>query len=117
MVPVVKGSSIAMAECRMEAGLVTEHHLDPTATQHPLDTARLPTCTHRLRMAVVSHSSSRSMACLRKVLENHTASGAVAVTARLGQDADHFLGYGAPYGGYPNVPQQPQQPPQGGGSY
>ena len=70
-------------------------------------------------MAVVTHSSRRSMACLRKVFENQTAAVGVTVAARPELDVDHLPGYGvpAPYGGYPNLPQQPPQPPQGGGSY
>lgn len=74
MVPVAEDSAIATAEgMEAEAAAATEHRRDPMAMHHPLATA-FPTCTSKLRMAAVTHSSSLSTACPRKVFQKQTLS-------------------------------------------
>lgn len=70
-------------EAATEAKAATEDHRDPTAMHHPLVTALLQTCISRLRMAVVTRSSSLSTACPRKVFQNQTVPVATAVTTRF----------------------------------
>lgn len=74
MVPVAEDLAIATAEgMEAEAAATEEHRRDPMEMHHPLATA-FPTCISKLRMAAVTHSSSLSTACLRKVFQKQTLS-------------------------------------------